>query len=103
MGSVSGTESPQSCLPEPTDPPQGEPQRAEAVLEEQLVDLASSEPVVLYQSPLSSGTQPTTSKEAFSKENVSSVASVTVRANNLMSNLPNNVVIVMVNWGVMLL
>lgn len=70
LGSVSGTESPQSSLPDPIDPPQGEPQRAEAVLEEQLVDLASSEPVVLYESPLSSGTQPTTSKEAFSKENV---------------------------------
>lgn len=49
------------------------------MLEEQLVDLASSEPVVLYESPLSSGTQPTTSKEVFSKENVSSVPSVTVR------------------------
>ncbi|NXU00738.1 CE104 protein, partial [Buphagus erythrorhynchus] len=70
LRSVSGTESPQSSPPEPTDTPQGEPQRAEPVLEEQLVDPASSEPVVLYQSPLSPRTQPTTSKEAFSKENV---------------------------------
>ncbi|XP_068027731.1 centrosomal protein of 104 kDa isoform X1 [Anomalospiza imberbis] len=70
LGSVSGTESPQSSLPEPADPPQGEPLRAEPVLEEQLVDPTSSEPVVPYQSPLSHQTQPTTSKEAFSKENV---------------------------------
>ncbi|NWS00995.1 CE104 protein, partial [Motacilla alba] len=70
LGSVSGTESPQSCPPEPADPPQGEPPRAEPVLEEQLVDPTSSEPVVPYQSILSPQTQPTTSKEAFSKENV---------------------------------
>ncbi|NXB01116.1 CE104 protein, partial [Cnemophilus loriae] len=70
LGSVSGTESPQSSPPEPTDPPQGEPRRAEPVLEQQLVDLTSSEPVVPYQSPLSPRTRATTSKEAFSKENV---------------------------------
>ncbi|NXO38656.1 CE104 protein, partial [Locustella ochotensis] len=70
LGSVSGTESPQSSPPEPADPSQGEPQRAEPVLEEQLVDPTSSEPVVSYQSPLSPQTQPTTSKEAFPKENV---------------------------------
>ncbi|XP_041275696.1 centrosomal protein of 104 kDa isoform X1 [Onychostruthus taczanowskii] len=70
LGSVSGTESPQSCPPEPADPPQGEPLRAEPVLEEHLVDPTSSEPVVPYQSPLSPRTQPTTSKEVFSKENV---------------------------------
>ncbi|XP_041332634.1 centrosomal protein of 104 kDa [Pyrgilauda ruficollis] len=70
LGSVSGTESPQSCPPEPADPPQGEPLRAELVLEEHLVDPTSSEPVVPYQSPLSPRTQPTTSKEVFSKENV---------------------------------
>ncbi|XP_059722413.1 centrosomal protein of 104 kDa [Haemorhous mexicanus] len=69
LGSVSGTESPQSSPPEPADPPQGGPPRAEPVLEEQLVDPTSSEPIVPYQSPLSSQTQPTTSKEAFSKEN----------------------------------
>ncbi|RMB91664.1 hypothetical protein DUI87_31894 [Hirundo rustica rustica] len=69
LGSVSGTESPQSSPAEPTDPPQGEPQRAEPVLEEQLVDPTSSERVIPYQSPLSPRTQPTTSKEAFSKEN----------------------------------
>lgn len=77
LGSVSGTESPLSSPPEPADPPQGEPQRAESVLEEQLVD-PTSESVVPYQSPLSPQTQPTTSKETFSKENVSSVPSVTV-------------------------
>lgn len=77
LGSVSGTESPQSSPPEPADPPQKEPQRAEPVLEEQLVDPTSSEPVVPYQSPISPRTQPTTSKETFSKENVSSVPSVT--------------------------
>ncbi|NXD25696.1 CE104 protein, partial [Spelaeornis formosus] len=70
LGSVSDTENPQSSPPEPADPPQGEPQRAEPVLEEQLVDPPSSEPVVPYQSPLSPRTQPTTSKETFSKENV---------------------------------
>ncbi|NXW77309.1 CE104 protein, partial [Hirundo rustica] len=70
LGSVSGTESPQSSPAEPTDPPQGEPQRAEPVLEEQLVDPTSSERVIPYQSPLSPRTQPTTSKEAFSKENI---------------------------------
>ncbi|NXK63252.1 CE104 protein, partial [Sylvietta virens] len=70
LGSVSGTESPQSSPPETAVPPQGEPQRAEPVLEEQLVDPISSEPVVPYQSPLSPRTQPTTSREAFSKENV---------------------------------
>ncbi|KAL9825293.1 centrosomal protein of 104 kDa [Geothlypis trichas] len=69
LGSVSGTESLQSSPPEPADPPQGEPLRAEPVLEE-LVDPTSSEPVVPYQSPLSPQTQPTTSKEVFSKENV---------------------------------
>ncbi|KAL2296504.1 hypothetical protein Nmel_015823 [Mimus melanotis] len=73
LRSVSGTESPQSFPPEPTDPPQGEPQRAEPVLEEQLLDPASSEPVVPYQPPLSPRIQPTTSKEAFSKENVKSL------------------------------
>ncbi|NWT95081.1 CE104 protein, partial [Urocynchramus pylzowi] len=70
LGSVSGTESPQSSPPEPADPPQGEPPRAEPVLEEQLVDPTPSEPVVPFQSPLSPQTQPTTSKETFSKENV---------------------------------
>ncbi|NXU44293.1 CE104 protein, partial [Drymodes brunneopygia] len=70
LGSVSGPESPQSSLPEPSDPPQGEPRRAEPVLEEQLVDPISSKPVVPYQSPLSPRTQPTTSKEVFSKENI---------------------------------
>ncbi|NXT68626.1 CE104 protein, partial [Chaetops frenatus] len=70
LRSVSGTESPQSSPSEPADPPQGEARRAEPVLEEQLVDPTSSEPVVPYQSPLSPQTQPTTSKEAFSKENV---------------------------------
>ncbi|NXB79103.1 CE104 protein, partial [Donacobius atricapilla] len=70
LGSVSGTERPQSSPPEPADPPQGEPRRAEPVLEEQLVDPSSSEPVVPYQSPLSPRTQPTTSKEVFSKENI---------------------------------
>ncbi|XP_064586789.1 centrosomal protein of 104 kDa isoform X2 [Zonotrichia leucophrys gambelii] len=70
LGSVSGTESSQNSPPEPADPPQAEPLRAEAVLEEQLVDPTSSEPVVPYQSPLSPQTQPTTSKEVFSKENV---------------------------------
>ncbi|NXH44838.1 CE104 protein, partial [Dicaeum eximium] len=69
LGSVSGTESPQSSPPEPADLPQGEPQRAEPVLEEQLVDPTSG-PVVPYQSPVSPQTQPTTSKEALSKENV---------------------------------
>ncbi|XP_014112719.1 PREDICTED: centrosomal protein of 104 kDa [Pseudopodoces humilis] len=69
LGSVSSTESPQSSPPEPTDPPQGEPWRAEPVLEEQLVDPTSSELVAPSQSPLSPRTQPTTSKEAFSKEN----------------------------------
>ncbi|NWT70840.1 CE104 protein, partial [Prunella himalayana] len=71
LGSVSGTESPQSCPPELADPPQGESLRAEPVLEEQLVDPPSSEPVVPYQSPLSPRTQPTTSKETFSKETFS--------------------------------
>ncbi|NXS36344.1 CE104 protein, partial [Pomatostomus ruficeps] len=70
LRSVSGSESPQHSLPEPTASPPREPQRAEAVLEEQLMDPTSSEPVVPYQSPLSPRTQPTTSKEAFSKENV---------------------------------
>ncbi|NWX32162.1 CE104 protein, partial [Notiomystis cincta] len=70
LGSVSGTESPQSSPPEPADPPQGEPRGAKPVLEEQLVDPTSSVPVVSYQSTLSSWTQPTTSKEVFSKENV---------------------------------
>ncbi|XP_005057688.2 PREDICTED: centrosomal protein of 104 kDa [Ficedula albicollis] len=70
LRSVSGTESPQSSPPEPTDPPRGDPRRAEPVLEEQLLDPPSSESVVPYQSPLSPRTQPTTSKEAFSKENV---------------------------------
>ncbi|NXY54747.1 CE104 protein, partial [Callaeas wilsoni] len=70
LGSVSGTESPQSSPPEPAEPPQGEPRRAEPMLEEQLVEPTSSEPVVPYQSPLSPQTQPTTSKEMFSKENV---------------------------------
>ncbi|NWI42639.1 CE104 protein, partial [Picathartes gymnocephalus] len=70
LGSVSGTESPQSSPPEPADPPQGEPQGAEPMVEEQLVDPTSSESVVPYQSSLSPQTQPTASKEAFSKENV---------------------------------
>ncbi|NXB46250.1 CE104 protein, partial [Leucopsar rothschildi] len=70
LRSVSGTESSQSSPPEPPDPLQGESRRAEPVLEEQMVDPASSEPLVSYQSPLSPRTQPTTSKEAFSKENV---------------------------------
>ncbi|NXQ19628.1 CE104 protein, partial [Peucedramus taeniatus] len=70
FGSVSGTESPQSSPPEPADPPQGEPLRAEPFLEEQLVDPTSSEPVAPYQSPFSPRTQPTTSKEVFSNENV---------------------------------
>ncbi|NXI83559.1 CE104 protein, partial [Rhipidura dahli] len=70
LGSVSGTESPLSSPPEPADPPQGEPQRAESVLEEQLVDPISSESVVPYKSPLSPQTQSTTSKETLSKENV---------------------------------
>ncbi|XP_012425851.5 centrosomal protein of 104 kDa [Taeniopygia guttata] len=70
LESVSGTESPQSSRPEPADPPQGEPPRAEPVLEEQLVDPTSSESVVPYQSPLSPRIQPTTSKEAFPRENV---------------------------------
>ncbi|XP_063273102.1 centrosomal protein of 104 kDa isoform X1 [Prinia subflava] len=70
LRSVSGTESPQRSPPEPADPPQGEPHRAEPVLEEELVDPTSSEPVVSYQSLLSPRTQPTTSKEVFSKENI---------------------------------
>ncbi|NXU64753.1 CE104 protein, partial [Horornis vulcanius] len=70
LGSVSGTECLQNSPPEPADAPQGEPQRAEPVLEEQLVDPTSSEPVVPYQSPLSPRSQPTTSKEVFSKENI---------------------------------
>ncbi|NXP66080.1 CE104 protein, partial [Chloropsis cyanopogon] len=70
LASVSGSGSTQSSPPELTDPPQGEPQRAGAVLEEQLVVPTSSEPVVLYQSLLSPRTHPTTSKEAFSSENV---------------------------------
>ncbi|KAI1231481.1 hypothetical protein IHE44_0007933 [Lamprotornis superbus] len=37
LRSVSGTESSQSSPPEPPDPPQGEPRRAEPVLEEQMV------------------------------------------------------------------
>ncbi|NWI02602.1 CE104 protein, partial [Tichodroma muraria] len=69
LASVSGTESPQSSPPKPADAPQGEPRRAEPVLEEQLVDPTSSEPLVPYQSPLSPRIEPTTSKEAFSKEN----------------------------------
>ncbi|NXS83738.1 CE104 protein, partial [Erpornis zantholeuca] len=63
LGSVSSTESPQSSLPEPADPPQGEPQRAESLLEKQLVDPSSSESVVPYQSPLSPRTPSTASKE----------------------------------------
>ncbi|NXQ28602.1 CE104 protein, partial [Alaudala cheleensis] len=70
LGSVSCTESTQSSPPETADSPQGEPQRAEPVLEEQLVDSTSSELIVSYQSPLSPRTQPTTSKETLSKENV---------------------------------
>uniref|UniRef100_A0A8C5U9S9 Centrosomal protein of 104 kDa n=1 Tax=Malurus cyaneus samueli TaxID=2593467 RepID=A0A8C5U9S9_9PASS len=70
LGSVSGTESPQSSVPEPTNPPQGEPRRAEPLLEEQSVDSTSAESVVPHKSPLSPRIQPTTSKEAFSKENV---------------------------------
>ncbi|NXM81163.1 CE104 protein, partial [Oenanthe oenanthe] len=70
LRSVSGTESPQSSPSEPTNPPRGDSRRAEPVLEEQLLDPAFSESVVPYQSPLSPQTQPTTSKEAFSKENV---------------------------------
>ncbi|NXO20105.1 CE104 protein, partial [Cisticola juncidis] len=70
LRSVSGTESPQRSPPEPADPSQGEPHRAEPVLEEELVDPTSSEPVVSYQSLLSPRTQPTTSKEVFSKENI---------------------------------
>ncbi|NXI28922.1 CE104 protein, partial [Sterrhoptilus dennistouni] len=70
LGSVSGIESPQSSPPEPADPPREESRRAEPVLEELLVDPTSSEPVVPYQSPISPRTQPTTSKETFSKENI---------------------------------
>ncbi|XP_066190329.1 centrosomal protein of 104 kDa isoform X2 [Sylvia atricapilla] len=75
LGSVSGIESPKSSPPEAAEPPQGEPQRAEPMLEEQLVDLTSSEPLVPYQSPISPRTQPTTSKEVFSKENVDEAVS----------------------------
>ncbi|NWV09355.1 CE104 protein, partial [Ptilonorhynchus violaceus] len=70
LGSVSSTASPQCSPPEPTDPPHREPWRAESVLEEQSVNPTSAEPVVPQQSPLSPLTEPTTSKEAFSKENV---------------------------------
>lgn len=49
------------------------------MLEELLVDPTSSEPVIPFQSPVSPRTQPTTSKETFSKENVSSVPSVTAK------------------------
>ncbi|XP_066058946.1 centrosomal protein of 104 kDa isoform X2 [Chamaea fasciata] len=75
LGSVSGIESPQSSPPEPAYPPQEEPQRAEPVLKEQLVDPTSSETVVPYQSPISPRAQPTTSKEVFSKENVDEAVS----------------------------
>ncbi|NWT19380.1 CE104 protein, partial [Vireo altiloquus] len=70
LGSVRGTESPQSSLPEPADPPQGELQRTESLMEEQLVHPTSSESVVPYQSPLSPRIQSTISKETFSKESV---------------------------------
>ncbi|NXR38808.1 CE104 protein, partial [Zosterops hypoxanthus] len=70
LGSVSGIESPQSSPPEPADPPREEPRRAEPVLEELLVDPTSSEPVIPFQSLVSPRTQPTTSKETFSKENI---------------------------------
>ncbi|NWZ68015.1 CE104 protein, partial [Acrocephalus arundinaceus] len=70
LGAVSSIENPLSSRPEPADPPQGEPRRAEPVLEEQLVEPTPSEPVAPYQSTLPPRTQPTTSKEMFSKENV---------------------------------
>ncbi|NXY13778.1 CE104 protein, partial [Atrichornis clamosus] len=69
LGSVSDTDSPQRSPPGHADPPEGEPCKAEPVLEEQSVNPTSAEPVVPHQSPLSPLTQPTTSKEAFSKEN----------------------------------
>lgn len=101
---MSGIESPQISPPEPTDPPREVAQRAEPVLEGQLVDLISSEPVVPYQSPISPRTQPTASKEMFSKENVSSVSSVTAETcQSKQSDVQIMWFIVMVNWGVMLL
>ncbi|NXG18430.1 CE104 protein, partial [Grallaria varia] len=69
LGPVTDTASPQRSPPGHTDPPEGELRRAEPVLEEQSVDPTSAEPVVPQQSP-PPPTQPTTSKEAFSKENV---------------------------------
>ncbi|XP_071431533.1 centrosomal protein of 104 kDa isoform X1 [Pithys albifrons albifrons] len=65
---VTDTVRPQCSPPGHTDPREGEPQRAEPVLEDQLVDPTSAEPIVPHQSPPPL-TQPTTSKEVFSKEN----------------------------------
>ncbi|XP_057274194.1 centrosomal protein of 104 kDa isoform X1 [Pezoporus wallicus] len=55
---------------EHTEPPKGESWRAEPLLEERSADPASAEPVVLHQSPPPPETHPTTSREAFPKENV---------------------------------
>ncbi|NXG06662.1 CE104 protein, partial [Sakesphorus luctuosus] len=65
---VTDTVRPQRSPPGHTDLCEGEPQRAEPVLEDQLVDPTSAEPIVPHQSP-PPPTQPTTSKEVFSKEN----------------------------------
>ncbi|NWI91624.1 CE104 protein, partial [Pitta sordida] len=69
LGPVSASVSPQCSPPEHKDSPKGEPRRAEPVLEEQLVDPSSAESIISHQSPPPL-VKPTTSKEAFSKENV---------------------------------
>ncbi|NWU05950.1 CE104 protein, partial [Cephalopterus ornatus] len=63
LGPVADTVSPQHSPPEHTDPPEGQPRRAEPVLPEQSVDPPSAEPLVPQQSPPPSLTQPTASKE----------------------------------------
>lgn len=75
---------------EHTEPQKGEPWKAEPLLEEKSADPTSAEPVVPHQSP-PPVTHPTTSREVFLKENVSSVPLLlqkSITANDLVFNLP---------------
>ncbi|KFQ43108.1 Centrosomal protein of 104 kDa [Nestor notabilis] len=54
---------------EHTEPPKGEPRRAQPLLEESSADPASAEPPVPHQSPPPPETHPTTSRAEFPKEN----------------------------------
>ncbi|KFP87409.1 Centrosomal protein of 104 kDa, partial [Acanthisitta chloris] len=70
LGPVVDAASPQLSPPARTNSPEGEPQQAEPVLGEESADPTSAEPLVPHMSPPPALTQPTTSKDVFSEENV---------------------------------